>query len=178
MNILPSSRQSTLALAATLAVLFASPDAMAQKSPKKGAAKRAKAVVVEKEIEPEPASAEQTEASGRVYYGPYACEFNQSITVEPSPKHPSYVALAHGKAAYLMKPVLSSTGAIRLEDVRGETLMVQIANKSMLLNVKTSQRIVDDCINSQQRDSIEAAKLSPDANAAGSLMIEEPAKAK
>ena len=36
-----------------------------------------------------------------------------------------------------MKPVLSSTGAIRLEDVRGETLMVQIASKSMLLNVKT-----------------------------------------
>ena len=59
-----------------------------------------------------------------------------------------------------MKPVLSSTGAIRLEDVRGETLMVQIASKSMLLNVKTAQRIVDDCISPKQREMIAEAKAA------------------
>ena len=48
-----------------------------------------------------------------------------------------------------MKPVLSSTGAIRLEDVHGETLMVQIASKSMLLNVKTARRIVDECVSAR-----------------------------
>ena len=59
-----------------------------------------------------------------------------------------------------MKPVLSGTGAIRLEDVRGETLMVQIASKSMLLNVKTAQRIVDDCISPKQRELIAEAKAA------------------
>ena len=59
-----------------------------------------------------------------------------------------------------MKPVLSSTGAIRLEDVRGETLMVQIASKSMLLNVKTAQRIVDDCVSPKQRELIAEAKAA------------------
>ena len=59
-----------------------------------------------------------------------------------------------------MKPVLSSTGAIRLEDVRGETLMVQIASKSMLLNVKSAQRIVDDCVSPKQREMIAEAKAA------------------
>ena len=59
-----------------------------------------------------------------------------------------------------MKPVLSATGAIRLEDVRGETLMVQIASKSMLLNVKTAQRIVDDCVSPKQRELMAEAKAA------------------
>ena len=35
-----------------------------------------------------------------------------------------------------MKPVLSSTGALRLEDVKGRVLMLQIANKSMLMDTQ------------------------------------------
>ena len=62
--------------------------------------------------------------------------------------------------------MLSSTGAIRLEDVRGETLMVQIASKSMLLNTMTARRIVDECISPKQRELIEAAKVAKAASAA------------
>ena len=65
-----------------------------------------------------------------------------------------------------MKPVLSTTGAVRLEDVKGETLMVQIATKSMLLNVKTARRIVDDCISPRQRELIAEAKAAKAAEAA------------
>ena len=65
-----------------------------------------------------------------------------------------------------MKPVLSSTGAIRLEDVKGETLMVQIASKSLLLNVKTARRVVDDCISPKQRELIASAKAATEAEAA------------
>ena len=54
----------------------------------------------------------------------------------------------------------ASTGAIRLEDVRGEALMVQIASKSMLLNVKTGHRIVDACVSPKQRELMEAAKVA------------------
>ena len=82
---------------------------------------------------------EQVKAAEMVYYGKYDCEFNQTVDIAQSPKHSAYVTVKHGKGEWLMKPVLSSTGAIRLEDVKGETLMVQIASKSMLLNTKTAR---------------------------------------
>jgi hypothetical protein len=103
---------------------------------------------------------EQVKAAEMVYYGKYDCEFNQTVDIEQSPKYASYVTVKHGKNEWLMKPVLSSTGAIRLEDMRGETLMVQIATKSMLLNTTTARRIVDDCISPKQRELIEAAKAA------------------
>ena len=104
-----------------------------------------------------PASPEQIDASERVFYGVYECEFNQTIDITPNTPFPAYVNVKHGKSTYLMKPVLSSTGAIRLEDIRGQTLMVQIASKSMLLHVKTAQRLVDDCVSPKQRDLMNAA---------------------
>ena len=106
------------------------------------------------------ASPDQMKAAEMVYMGKYDCEFNQTIEVLQSVKYSGYVDLKSGKSDWLMKPVLSSTGAIRLEDVRGETLMVQIASKSMLLNVKTGHRIVDACISPKQRELMEAAKAA------------------
>ena len=117
-------------------------------------------------IPSKPASPEQIDASERVFYGVYECEFNQTIDITPNIPFPAYVNVKHGKATYLMKPVLSSTGAIRLEDIRGQTLMVQIASKSMLLNVKTAQRVVDDCVSPKQRDLIDAARAAKVAAAA------------
>lgn len=98
------------------------------------------------------AGPEQQQAAEQVFYGPYQCEFNQTVEIEKNPNHPAYVDVKAGKSSWLMKPVLSSTGAIRLEDVKGGALMVQIASKSMLLNTKTAQRIVDDCVNPKQRE--------------------------
>ncbi len=111
------------------------------------------------------ANTEQIDAAERVYYGVYDCEFNQTVDIEKHPKHAAYVNVKTGKSAWLMKPVLSSTGAIRLEDTKGETLMVQISSKSMLLNVKTARRIVDDCISPKQRELIAAAKAAKEAEA-------------
>ena len=111
---------------------------------------------------------DQVKAAEMVYYGRYDCEFNLTVDIHQSPKHSAYVDVKHGKGEWLMKPVLSTTGAIRLEDVKGETLMVQIASKSMLLNVKTARRIVDDCISPKQRELIEAAKAAKAAEAAAS----------
>ena len=76
-----------------------------------------------------------------------------------------------------MRPVLSSTGAIRLEDVKNETLMVQIASKSMLLNVITGRRIVDDCVSPKQRELMDMAKAAKAAAAAapGATPASEPA---
>ena len=156
---------------ASLALCFVVTAGMAQ-APPSGAAKPARkaapkaAAAKHAEFIIPPASSEQIDAAGQVFYGTYECEFKQTIQIVANSKHPSYVDVKHGKSDYLMKPVLSSTGAVRLEDVRGVTLMVQISSKSMLLNVKTGQREVDECISPKQRELVEAARAAKAAAAA------------
>jgi hypothetical protein len=103
------------------------------------------------------AGPEQMEAFGRAHVGDYACELGQSLTVGAHAT-PGYLEVRFLKHKITMKPVVSSTGAIRLEDVTGRTLMVQIANKSMLLDNKIGQRMVDECVHPSQRSAADAAK--------------------
>jgi hypothetical protein len=157
------------ALVALIACCFAFDASLAADAPAKGAKPAAKAKAKGKAA-PAPAfvvaeaQPEQVKAAELVYYGAYDCEFSQTVNIAQSPKYSAYVDVKLGKSDWLMRPVLSSTGAIRLEDVRGETLMVQIASKSMLLNVKSGHRIVDDCISPKQRELMAEAKA---AKAAG-----------
>ena len=163
-------RSAAPLLAALIACAFAVPSALAADAPAKAAkpaAKSAKAAPAPVAYRVPDASPEQVKAAELVYYGAYDCEFQQTVSITQSPKHSAYVDVKHGKNDWLMKPVLSSTGAVRLEDVRGETLMVQIASKSMLLNVKTAHRIVDDCISPKQRELIAEAKAAKAAAEAG-----------
>ena len=99
----------------------------------------------------------QLAAADRVFYGTYLCEFDKSVQVSSIPKFPGYAELRFGKSVYVMKPVASETGAIRLEDVKGETLVIQIANKSMLLNVKSGQRLLDGCVSDKHTKVASAA---------------------
>jgi len=157
------------AVAALIVCSFAAASAGAADAPAKPAAKSAaksKAAPAPAAFTVPDAQPEQVKAAELVFYGPYDCEFNQTVNITQSPKYSSYVDVKHGAKAWLMRPVLSSTGAIRLEDVHGETLMVQIASKSMLLNVKTAHRIVDDCVSPKQREMMaeaKAAKAAADA---------------
>ncbi len=155
-----SLASSVIAVALALAggVAMAA-DAPAKKNP--GPAKPASAP---REVKLPEATPDQEKAAELVYYGVYECEFNQNVNILASTTHRFYVDVKHGKTTWLMKPVLSTTGAVRLEDVKGETLMVQIASKSMLLNVKTRRRIVDACISPRQRELLEAAKTSKPAD--------------
>ena len=75
------------------------------------------------------------------------------MTVATNNLSPGYIDVVHNKQTWIMKPVLSSTGALRLEDVSGRMLMLQIANKSMLMDVKLGQRVVDGCVHEMQRDA-------------------------
>jgi len=160
---------SSLLIGLNLAALFFAPTAFATdaaqttpqpaRKPAKVAAKP-KAAAAPVEVTPEPATAEQVSASERVYYGEYDCDFKQIVQITASERHPSYVELRFAKNSYLMKPVLSSTGAVRLEDVKGQTLMIQIASKSMLMNVKTGTRLVDACVSPSQRVAIDSAKAA------------------
>ena len=155
-----------LALAILAAGVVALPAAAQTAPAKPAAAKTAPKAPAKAEMIIPDAYPEQVKAAELVYYGKYDCEFNQTVDIAQSPKHPAYVTVKHGKGEWLMKPVLSSTGAVRLEDVKGETLMVQIASKSMLLNTMTARRIVDDCVSPKQRELIEAAKAAKAASAA------------
>ncbi|MFM8898567.1 MAG: hypothetical protein ACKOF9_01280 [Burkholderiales bacterium] len=104
-----------------------------------------------------PVSQEQLDAAERTHFGDYACEFNQTVHVSLHPKAAGYVEVKHLKETYVMRPVLSSTGALRLEDVRGQTLMLQIANKSMLMDVKAGKRLVDACVHAVQEEFMKNA---------------------
>ena len=149
------------ALAAALALTSVSALA-AETPPKKPApapaakAKAKKAAPAPKALAP--ASQEQLMAAERTFFGDYECDFKQTIQIAMNPKNVGYVDVAFKKAVYTMKPVLSSTGALRLEDVTGRTLLIQIANKSMLMDVKAGQRLVDDCVHEKQRESSQAVK--------------------
>jgi hypothetical protein len=136
--------------------------AAAKPAPKKPAAAPAP-------VAPELADAneEQLAAFDRAHLGEYACEFKQTVQLTPHTSKPGYINVAWGKQLFTMKPVLSHTGALRLEDVTGRTLMIQIANKSMLLDVKIGQRIVDDCIHPEQTRAMAAAKAAAAANPDG-----------
>lgn len=138
------------------------PTVKAVKKPTPKSAKKAAPA----ELPPAPATDEQRSAAEWVHYGEYQCEFKQIVQIAASERFPAYVDLRFANAHYLMKPVLSSTGAIRLEDVRGQTLMIQIANKSMLMNVKVGTRLVDDCVSPRHRTQIEAAKQAAALEAA------------
>jgi len=169
------------AVAALIACSFGAASAGAADAPAKPAAKstkpaaksatKGKAVAAPVAFTVPDAQPDQVKAAELVFYGAYDCEFKQTVSIAQSPKYSGYVDVKHGPKAWLMKPVLSSTGAIRLEDVRGETLMVQIASKSMLLNVKTAQRLVDDCVCAKQRE------MMAEANAAKAAAEAAPIKA-
>ncbi len=140
--------------------------------PRKTAAKPApKTAVAAKpqvvDAPPEPATPEQVAAAERVFYGDYQCEFKQMVYVKASEQHPAYVELKHGTTTYLMKPVVSPTGAVRLEDVKNNTLMVQISSKSMLMNVTAGTRMLDGCVSPKQRELMAGLKqaLGLDAQA-------------
>lgn len=99
-----------------------------------------------------PASEEQKTAAAAAHLGDYACEFNQTVKVSANNLSPGYIDVAYKGQTWVMKPLLSSTGALRLEDVKERMLMLQIANKSMLMDTKSGQRVVDACQHEKQRE--------------------------
>jgi hypothetical protein len=103
-----------------------------------------------------PADAEQMLAASQAYIGPYDCEFKQTMSVS---KHQvnGYILVTFSSKAYTMKPVRSSTGALRLEEVAGgPMLLVQIPAKSMLMDTVRGRRIVDACVHEEQAKEVSA----------------------
>jgi len=160
-----------------IAGLILSAPALAQ-TPAKPAAKTPLKAVAKKPVKPAvpaapvlpDADADQLEAAKLAYLGHYECEFKKFIDIEPHAAKSGYVDVRWDKLVFTMKPVRSSTGALRLEDVTGRTLMIQIANKSMLLDVKIGQRLVDDCVSPEQRELMAAMAAQRASDAASGVV--------
>jgi membrane-bound inhibitor of C-type lysozyme len=124
----------------------------AQAQPRPAAAQRPQAQQRQQQRAPVLAAAtpEQMQAAERTHFGGYACEFDQSVDIKMNANTPGYVDVQFKGRTIVTKPVLSSTGALRLEDVTGRMVMIQIANKSMLMDTKIGQRVVDNCVHPEQ----------------------------
>jgi hypothetical protein len=87
----------------------------------------------------------------RVLTGNAQCEMNQQVNVQPVTGKPGHFKVSFKNVSYAMVPEETTTGAVRLEDKRAGIVWVQIPAKSMLLNAKAGQRMVNDCRQSEQR---------------------------
>lgn len=146
-----------------LAACLAAPGLSTAATKKARAAKAAAATATQPPLDVplSPASDEQIEAAKRAHIGRYLCEFNQEILLDRNDANPGYLNLKYKQQTWVMKPTLSSTGALRIEDTRGQAMLLQIAFKSMLLNTRTGQRIVDACVHEAQQAALDEAKLRP-----------------
>jgi hypothetical protein len=97
----------------------------------------------------------------RVEVGKLPCELGASVTLVQDAKAPGYFDMQGKNFKYRMFPVLTSTGAIRLEDQKGGAVWLQLANKSMLMNQKLGIRLADECMSPAQAAVAEALKLNP-----------------
>ena len=97
----------------------------------------------------------------RVDVGNLPCELGASVTLAKDDKSPGYFDMQGKSFKYRMFPVLTSTGAIRLEDRKGGAVWLQLANKSMLMNQKLGIRLADECQSPAQVAVAEQLKINP-----------------
>ncbi|MEX8494493.1 hypothetical protein [Sphaerotilus sp.] len=113
-------------------------------------AKKAKPVAVQ----PAPLaelSPEQLANAERVLVGAQHCEFDQTVDVESVPEKAGYFHILFKGKTYLLAPEPTTTGAVRLEDKKAGVVWLQIANKSMMMNSRIGQRMVDECVHPTQK---------------------------
>lgn len=100
----------------------------------------------------------------RVQVGKIPCELGASVTLTADAKNPGYFDM-HGKNFdFRMFPVMTSTGAIRLEDQKAGAVWLQLANKSMLMSQKLGIRLADECTTPAQLEVAQNLKLNPPAS--------------
>jgi hypothetical protein len=138
-------KRLSIAIAAAVGVSIAAPlSVAAADKPAKPAAKPAAQQVAA-------LSSDQLHTADRVLLGQSQCEFDQSVNVAAVPNQKGWFNVEYKGKSYLMAPEATTTGAVRLEDKKNGMMWLQIANKSMLMNSKIGQRMVDNCVHPKQR---------------------------
>jgi hypothetical protein len=101
-------------------------------------------------LEPVVLSPEQTIIAKKVLTGTINCELGAVVTMTNDERSPGRFFLEIAKQRFVMLPVVTSTGAVRLEDEASGAVWLQLGNKSMLMNQKEGTRLADDCMNPDQ----------------------------
>ncbi|WP_418320039.1 hypothetical protein [Piscinibacter sakaiensis] len=116
-----------------------------------------------------------------VQTGRAECEFQQSIVVEPDSRQPGAFRVSFQRKTYRMVPEETSTGAVRLYDADAGVAWLQIPMKSMLMNTRAGQRMVDACTSPTQRmvqaEAQAAERMRPAGQLATPVLLVDPATA-
>lgn len=105
-------------------------------------------------------SEKDLEIAKQVHVGDIPCELGASVRVRTARRTGLFLVTTKGHR-FLMHPVESRTGAIRLEDSRRGAMWLQLGNKSMLMSQKLGQRLADECQSPQQVTFAEELKRNP-----------------
>jgi hypothetical protein len=97
----------------------------------------------------------------QVHLGQIACEMGQMVVLTTDEKSPGRFYMHHNRQTYHLAPVVSKTGALRLEDPAKGAVWIQLSNKSMLMNSQLGQRLADECQSPAQAAVAQAMKLAP-----------------
>lgn len=97
----------------------------------------------------------------KVLLGRIQCELSVVVTMRRDERSLGRFLLETSHKSYVLEPVVTSTGAVRLEDAASGAVWLQLANKSMLMNQKEGKRIADDCMNADQLLVAQALARSP-----------------
>jgi len=108
-----------------------------------------------------PLAAQELSIAERVHVGHLPCELGASIRMTADAHMPGYFDLQGKGYKYRMRPVATSTGAIRLEDEKAGAVWLQLANKSMLMDQKNGRRLADECAHPDQVAVANDMKINP-----------------
>ena len=128
------------------------------RSPAKAAAR---ATAEPEVLAPVVLSPAQLAIAEKVLVGKIQCELGVHATMTPDAQSAGRFVLETGHKRYVMEPVVTSTGAVRLEEAVSGAVWLQLANKSMLMNQKEGKRMADDCMNADQLLVAQALARNP-----------------
>jgi len=142
------------------AALFASP-AVAQAAAQTPANSRQVPTVQAGTPADTPLSEREQATAALVHVGSKTCAMGRSVRIEADAQEPGFFHLSTERQRYRLRPVETSTGAIRLEDRAQGVVWLQLANKSILLNQRQGRRLLDDCANAVQQAVAAAMQRNP-----------------
>ena len=108
-----------------------------------------------------PMSEREQATAALVHVGSKTCAMGRSVRIEADAQEPGFFHLSLEQQRYRLRPVETSTGAIRLEDRAQGVVWLQLANKSILLNQRQGRRLLDDCANAVQQAVAAAMQRNP-----------------
>jgi hypothetical protein len=112
----------------------------------------------------------------KVLVGAIPCELSNTVAVAPHAESPGRFLLTVGRQQHVMEPVLTSTGAVRLENPASGMVWLQLTNKSMLMDHKQGKRVADGCMTTEQKLVADALERAPGPHLLDPVVVAQPAE--